>query len=136
MRRVVGVLGVWMAFIPLAILNGVLRESVLAPALGARAALPISGVLLAGLILAAAWALLPTLGPLAPRARWMVGVVWSAMTVTFEFALGRLVLDTPWPTLVNAYNPSDGNLWVFVVATIAAAPALVGRARDRREKRS
>ena len=41
---------IWICFIPAAILNGGLREYVLAPAIGQKWALPASGIILSGLI--------------------------------------------------------------------------------------
>ena len=41
---------IWICFIPAAILNGGLREYILAPAFGQKWALPASGIILSGLI--------------------------------------------------------------------------------------
>ena len=53
---------VWLAIVPCAILNGALREGVLRPMLGESVALPVSGLLLMGIILLLSWLFIPRLG--------------------------------------------------------------------------
>ena len=52
-------LPVWLSFIPIAILNGGLREYVLAKTIGAEWALPVSGITLSVCIFLITWLLLP-----------------------------------------------------------------------------
>ena len=52
---------VWVCFIPVAILNGGLREHVLARALGEKWALPLSGIILSACIFLITWLLLECL---------------------------------------------------------------------------
>ena len=50
---------IWFCFIPVAILNGGLREYVLAKAIGEEWALPVSGITLSVCIFLITWLLLP-----------------------------------------------------------------------------
>ena len=50
---------IWLCFIPLAILNGGLRDYVLVRIIGERWALPTSGILLSIVIYIVSWLLLP-----------------------------------------------------------------------------
>ena len=50
---------IWICFIPVAILNGGLREYVWAKAIGEKWALPVSGLLLSSCIFLITWGLLP-----------------------------------------------------------------------------
>ena len=52
---------IWICFIPAAILNGGLREHILAPAIGQKWALPASGIILSGLIFLITWLMYPRL---------------------------------------------------------------------------
>lgn len=61
------VIGVWCCFIPLAILNGGLREYVWHRFLPESAALALSGVLLAGLIYVVTFLLLPRIKDLTKK---------------------------------------------------------------------
>ena len=49
---------IWMLLIPLAILNGAVRDYITEPLLGSRIALPLSGIILGLFILAVAYLLL------------------------------------------------------------------------------
>lgn len=120
---------IWAAFIPLAILNGGLREKCLVPLIGSRLALPLSGLLAAGLFLLLAWGTLPWLGPLSPAGYRLLGLGWLALTVLFEFLFGRLVANKGWRELLAAYNPMGGNLWLLVLLTIALSPWWAARLR-------
>ena len=50
---------IWLCFIPVAILNGGLREYVWVTTIGARWALPVSGIILSVCIFLITWMLLP-----------------------------------------------------------------------------
>ena len=52
---------VWICFIPVAILNGGLREYVLVKFIGEETALPVSGILLSAFIFLVTWLMLPRL---------------------------------------------------------------------------
>ena len=52
---------VWICFIPVAILNGGLREYVLVKFIGEETALPVSGILLSVFIFLVTWLMLPRL---------------------------------------------------------------------------
>lgn len=120
----------WLAIVPCAILNGVLREGVLRPLLGSSIALPVSGILLMGFILLAALLFVPRLGnPGNPPPGWKVGLLWMTLTLLFETGMGVLQGASPAKLLSN-YDPSGGNLWVFVVLFTGCAPQLALRLRS------
>lgn len=118
---------VWLGIIPLAILNGGLRETVLLPTLG-KIALPISGILLSAMVFLLTYLLLPRLGT-GTRATYVtIGVVWVLATIIFEFALGFAMGDS-LTTMLTAYNISTGNLWLLVVLFTGCAPWLTAKAK-------
>ena len=110
----------WLSLAALGVLNGIAREVVLAPRLGALA-LPASGFVLAILILIATLGL-RTIWP-ESAGPWITGGTWLVLTVVFEFAIGRL-RGSSWTTLCRAYMCADGNLWPLVLLTILIAPWL------------
>ena len=89
---------VWLCFIPVAILNGGLRQYVLVRWFGEVGANALSGVL--------------------------IGIVWMLLTIGFEFTFG-LIGGVSFRELLSAYNPMSGNLWLLVVITTFGAPRLV-----------
>lgn len=120
---------IWAGFFVLAILNAAVREKLLAPLLGPRWALPLSGVLLSVLIFLAAYILLPFLGGSTGFHYWVVGGMWLVLTVSFEFVFGRYVRGAAWGELLASYNVLTGNLWLLVVVTTFFAPYAAAKLR-------
>ena len=117
---------IWICFIPAAILNGGLREYVLAPAIGQKWALPASGIILSGLIFLITWLMYPRLIKNSTRKeKWLIGIVWVLLTVIFEFTSG-LAGGNSIAELLAAYNPLTGNLWLLVLAVTLLSPVLTG----------
>ena len=118
---------IWFCFIPVAILNGGLREYVLTKAIGAEWALPVSGITLSVCIFLITWMLLPRIiKAFTTKDGWLVGIGWALLTIVFEFAAGLAGGNTASELLV-AYNPLSGNLWLLVLATTLLSPIIVKR---------
>lgn len=122
-------LAIWACFIPIAILNGGLRERCLLPLLGRPLAQPLSGLTGSALFFLFSWFTLPWLGPLPPRHALALGACWLLLTVLFEFTFGRLVMKKSWQALFASYNPLSGDLWLLVLVVIAVSPWFVARLR-------
>ena len=120
---------IWIAFLALAIINATIREKALAPFLGARIALPLSGITLALLIFLVTQLLIPQLGRLTTVQYLTIGGLWLLMTVAFEFAFGRYVIGDSWAVLLKSYDISSGNLWLLVLLVISVSPYLCARVR-------
>ena len=117
----------WLMIIPLAVLNGALRDFALRSLLGWYA-LPVSGVLLCGMIVLLAWLRVPRFGNCGLRQLVLVGVVWAVLAVIFECLLG-VALNRPWVDLAAAYDLRSGNLWLLVVVCAGFAPWLAAKMR-------
>ena len=115
---------VWLCFIPVAILNGGLRQYVLVRWLGEVGANALSGVLLSLFILLITWLLLPRIVRYNQKESYRIGIVWMLLTIEFEFTFG-LTGGISFRDLLSAYNPMSGNLWLLVVVTTFGAPRLV-----------
>jgi hypothetical protein len=120
---------IWITFIPIAIINGLFREKCLVPLFGMSIALPLSGISCALPFFLLAYISLPWIGPLTHIQSLLIGLFWLMMTVLFEFLFGRLVAHKSWKELRQAYNISSGNLWILVLAVIAASPVLLAKLR-------
>lgn len=121
LKRIYRSLLVWLCFIPVAILNGGLRQYLLAGWLGSVGAMAVSGILLSLFILFITWVLLPRVANLVGKERLVTGSLWMVLTVCFECVAG-LAAGLSFGELLDAYNPSTGNLWLLVVITTFAAP--------------
>ena len=126
---------IWLCFIPVAILNGGLREHVLDRALGEKWALPVSGIVLSICIFLITWLLLPRIVRLSVKNCIIIGLLWTFLTILFEFASG-LTGGSSLRELVAAYNPMTGNLWLLVLATTLLSPVAVRKiTTDKQDKR-
>lgn len=116
---------VWICFIPVAILNGGLREYVLVSLVGEETALPVSEILLSIFIFLITWLVLPRLAKgCGIKDCLAMGICWTLLTVAFEFAAG-IAGGSTITEILSAYNPSTGNLWVFVLVTTMSSPVLL-----------
>ncbi|HMN75277.1 MAG TPA: hypothetical protein PKC97_04370 [Burkholderiaceae bacterium] len=121
----------WLLILGLAIGNGVLREAVLVPALGARPGLMLSGAILSACVLAVALLFAPRLGAVSRRRGLAIGIFWLVLTLGFEFGFGRAVAHKTWAQLLEAYTFRDGNLWPLVLLVIVFAPLFAAWLRRR-----
>ena len=125
MMNILKSLIIWFCFIPVAIINGGLREYVLAKAIGAEWALPVSGITLSVCIFLITWLLLPRMiKAFTSKDGWLIGIGWALLTIAFEFAAGLAGGNTV-AELLAAYNPLTGNLWLLVLAATALSPIIV-----------
>ena len=104
MMNILKSLIIWLCFIPVAILNGGLREYVLAKAIGEEWTLPVCGIILSVCIFLITWLLLPRMIKVfTSKDSWMIGISWALLTIVFEFAAG-LAGGSTVSELLAAYN--------------------------------
>ena len=120
-------LSVWLMIIPLAVLNGAIRDNLLQSLLG-RYALPASGITMSVLVLLLAWVFVPRFGASEPWQLVWAGMVWAVLAVVFECVLGVVLGRSPGE-LLTAYDVTTGNLWLLVVICVGCAPWLAARLR-------
>jgi hypothetical protein len=120
---------IWSAIVPIAILNGAVRDLLIAPTVGAPVAHVISTLLLCLAILVLTWLTIEWIRPPGARAAARIGLGWLLLTLAFEFIAGHFVFGTPWNRLVADYNLTQGRVWILVPVTTAIAPWLAARAR-------
>ncbi|MEZ5977634.1 MAG: hypothetical protein R3F34_05380 [Planctomycetota bacterium] len=111
----------WLAFVPLAIGNGVLREEVLRDALPELAAHQVSTAMLA--VVFGAWAGF-VVRRRPPRSPLRVGLLWLLLTVAFEFGFGRAVAGKPWSVLLADYDLTAGRVWGLFLVWVVLAPVV------------
>ena len=119
---------IWLAIIPLAILNGGLREMVINPLIGERYAQPLSGVLLCIILFVVCWFFIPRIGRGTEKTYWIIGFWWIILTILFETFFGLLTGDT-LAELIKAYDITTGNLWLLVILFTGIAPWLTAKIR-------
>lgn len=121
--------GIWFVIVAAAILNGVFREKVLVPAIGASMALPLSGVLLAVLVFLVTLLLVPFIASSESKAYILVGIFWVILTLFFEFLFGYFVAGKSWQEIMQVFNIKTGDLFIFVLFVTAISPWLSAKLR-------
>ena len=119
---------IWFGILALAIVNGVIRESLLVPGFGTPVALVLSGLLLSVLIIVVVYFSLPWLQVHHSVGLFMVGASWLALTLVFEFSFG-FWQGKSWSELLEAYTFQGGNIWPVVLAVTAFAPYIAAKMR-------
>jgi len=94
---------IWLSIIPLAILNGALREAFLTPWLGENYAQPVSGIILCLLIFIVSLVFIPRIGKGEQKIYCKIGILWIALTLVFETILG-LAMGNSFGELLKAYD--------------------------------
>jgi len=119
-------LGVWVVMAVIAVVNGGIREVVLIPRLGDYPGHVVSTALLVAAILLVSLAYFswtPIEYGLAELVG--VGVLWTVLTVGFEFVVGY-VEGTPVSVTIGQYNVFAGQVWIAVPIALLVSPLLFG----------
>ena len=120
---------IWLVVAFLAVLNGLLRESILSEHMDAKLALPVSGIILCLLVLLVTNLFLPWLGQQTARTFFIIGAAWVCITLLFEFVFGHYVAGKSWHDLTQVFNMWKGNLFTLVLLTSFIAPYTAARLR-------
>ena len=121
----------WLGATVIAIANGIARRAPYEERVGPMAAHYIATagllVLLGGYmwLLARRWPI-PT-----RRAALLIGGAWTALTIVFEFGLGRYVVGDSWAKLLEQYDLTRGYVWIVVPTWTVIGPALMRGLRMR-----
>ena len=121
----------WLVLAILAIGNGILRGSTYGrygSDLAAHQISTVTAILITGV---AIW-LFHRYQPTASlRQAWLIGTIWLAMTIVFEFGFGHFVAGHSWQRLLADYNLLAGRIWsLFLVWILVVVPLLHGTSRQ------
>ena len=115
-------LAAWFVMLLVAVANGTARDLVYGPYMSELTAHQLStatGIALFGLIIRAFVRIYP---PSSARHAILIGLLWAALTIAFEFLFFHYVGGRSWPELLANYNIFAGRLWVLVLLWVAVAP--------------
>lgn len=119
-------LGVWMLMAVVAILNGGLREVVLIPRVGDYIGHVLSTALLVAAILVISFVYFwRTTIEYSRVELLLVGVLWTVLTIGFEFLVGYIE-GTPVSVTLGQYDVLAGQVWIAVPLTLLLTPLLFG----------
>jgi hypothetical protein len=118
---------IWLLIAFLAIVNGMIRESILVPSVGTQLALPLSGISLSIIVITVTFFTFPFFVVNSSRHAIYIGIQWFAMTLSFEFILGYFVLGKSWLAILQIFNIAKGDLFSLVLLSCLIAPLVVAR---------
>ena len=116
----------WVFFVPMAILNGAIREKWYRPIVGELRAHQISTPIGSGAFFLWAFFMLKKMVAQLDRTKLLlIGVGWVSLNMLFEFGFGHFVAKTPWKKLFHDYNLLKGRVWSLFLLTELVSPLLV-----------
>jgi hypothetical protein len=118
---------VWFLVLIVAVVNGFVREKLFIPGLGELTGHIASTLILSALVLIVSVLLSGWIGFRAVSDALLVGAMWVAMTLAFEFLAGHYLFGTPWEKLLADYDILHGRIWSLVLLTELVSP-LIARA--------
>ena len=121
---------VWFGILAIAFANGMLREAGLTPQLGEQLGRAVSSLILAAAVFVVTWFTIGWIRPVSADDAWIVGLVWVAMTLAFEFLAGHYLFGNPWSRLLAEYNVVEGRIWALVLIATLVAPIVTARAQS------
>ena len=126
----------WLVLIVAESVHGSVRELWLKPYVGdlwARQIGVFTGMLI---ILGAAYGCIRWIRAETPRALWLVGLLWVALTLSFEFGLGLLVLGYSWERMLEDYDVTRGGLLALGMVVLLLSPLIAAKVREPRPVRA
>jgi hypothetical protein len=128
-------LAVWLLIIGAEFIQGILRGLLLLPLVGDFQARQISVFTGSILILGISWLLIRWIEVESLGALLATGLLWLVLTVLFELALGRLVMQVTWERLLSDYDIRHGGLLPFGLIIMTLSPLIAARLRGIGVKR-
>jgi ABC-type siderophore export system fused ATPase/permease subunit len=122
---------IWCALLVIASINGFAREAVLIPRIGDVAGRAVSSLALSVFIIILTWISIAWIAPRSTPQAWVVGVIWVALTLAFEFLAGHYVFHNSWSRLLEDYNLLRGRIWILVLVTTLVSPRICVGLRTR-----
>ncbi len=117
----------WFILLVLAILNGVIRNSVYQKSVGELKAHQISTFILIIIIFLVARLFVGRQKDLSNFNLIGVGLIWLVFTEFFEFFGGHYIFGNTWEKILADYNLCQGRLWFLVIIALWLAPYVAGR---------
>jgi len=124
---------VWLVILVFAVLNGILREAVLFPAMGRIPGFIASGIILGAIIFAVAYFTFRWIDAAGSKQLLLVGFLWLMLTLAFEFSFG-LARGVSMDDILSAYSFKEGNIWPLVLLLTFFAPTLAAKARSQAKR--
>lgn len=111
-------LAIWPVFLVVAVALGAVREGVIAPVCGEQTAHVLGTLVFVFVMLTIQWVFVGRVRKyIRPGDLWLIGLMWTMMTVCFEFGFFHFAAGVPWEKLLADYNIFAGRVWLLVLLT-------------------
>ncbi|HMC63594.1 MAG TPA: hypothetical protein VKI65_01525, partial [Gemmataceae bacterium] len=111
------------------VLHGIARTMFLSPAVGDFRARQVAVFTGSFLILVVAMLFIRWIRPADAGEAMSIGIVWLVLTLAFEIAFGRYVVQASWSRIASDYNLFRGGLLPIGLFVLTAAPLIAARFR-------
>ena len=115
----------WFPMIVLAIANGLFREKIISGRFNELQAHQLSTFSLMMLFGVYIWVLFKFWRPHSVQQAILIGILWTLLTIIFEFLFGHFIVGHDWQTLLKDYNIFKGRLWLLFLIWVGIAPYLI-----------
>lgn len=113
----------WLPMIVIAFINATLRQLVFVKHVSELKAHQLSTITLIILCSLYVWIIFPFLNIQNAKQALLTGLLWTILTITFEFTLGRLTSKS-WSYLLEDYNVITGHIWLLFIIYLFLLPYL------------
>ena len=120
---------IWMLMMAIETIHGILRNRFLVPVIGDVGSRQIGVLIGSALILGIAILAIGWIRPNSERSLLAIGALWLALTLVFEFGVGR-ALARPWDAMLADYDLSRGGLLSIGMVVLALSPCIAARIRQ------
>jgi hypothetical protein len=117
---------IWLLFIPVAILNGMIRELTYKNSLGDSAGHQLSSLILVILFFLVLYLTFrKQVARLSTKTLFSIGMIWALLAAAFDFIFGHFVDHVDWNILIADYDLANGRLWPLVLLFLICSPYLL-----------
>jgi hypothetical protein len=119
------IIGMWLLFIPVPVINGFLREKWYKPALGELPAHIIGSIAVSLLYLIYVFLFFKkSILEYSSAQLFLMGGIWLVLTLIFEFGIG-VAAGRSWEYMLSDYDVLKGRIWPMVLLIIFFSPFIV-----------
>jgi phosphate/sulfate permease len=119
--------GVWIILLAAAVVNGTIRQKFISTLLDEHPAHLVSTILLALIIFIVASLFIRAKGITESSTLLLIGGLWVALTMAFEFLFFHYAAGVPWTRLLADYNILKGRIFVLVLLSSLLSPLIASR---------
>jgi hypothetical protein len=112
----------WLVLLVIAVANGFLRQLTYGKRMAELRAHQLSTLTGAVAVGAAIWCIVRLWPPSSAAEALLIGAIWLALTVAFEFFMGLVLARRPLREVLHDYNLLAGRVWVLFLIWLTLAP--------------